>query len=462
MSLILYILLGIGIVIYQILRRKRMTLDFLTVFLFFFSLYYVLPGVVYNWIHMYGGAAEYPYPTYNNPNLLTPIVIILFFISAMLGFNVNLHNRIRWAPVIVGEKSFYLQYSFLFVCVCIAFLGLFLNAMGFGGFMAMIRGTWEFRHTTAEDAGMANMTQSGGFLIAIGRRLLPWINIAGVVAFGYFLYSRSGSKKALLVLLLGFALFVYFINVLSILSRGLVLTTVFVFMIVYFNYIKRLSIKWVTIFGGFGLWFLLFGKIVFKSAASLEHGLGAFLDSLSTGLASLTFESQLEQFIQITANFSHRIASTQTAIVNVGSDLSAIRHFQDFYNTFYAWVAPFIGRSQPLAITDINTLYMVGSLYTQIPPGVVALSFYSLWWIGPIFYGFLYGYFANVTEEILLRNFYRHPWMPGLYAYFAMYFGFGMLGLEPRSFFNMIFTLLPFLLGYRFLVHVRPTYAALR
>lgn len=450
MEAIIYLAIGAYLFYHEFTRPKKAAIDFQRMFLAFFFLYYVLPGILIGGLRMFNVEIDNRYPVFDEENLEAPLAILLFLVSSIAGFSTNLSNRVSWAPIVVRQQSQMLHTYILCGFICIGLAGFWLTSIPFGGPIGLIRSAWTLRHTINPEGGADDA--GGGIYLGIGNRLMPITVIAFNIAFSMFLYSRGGLQRTSVLLVFGFSIAVSLLTIAGQMSRGLVITTMLYPLILYCNYRGKINTQLFLVGIPAALFFILFGKPIFASIAAAFEGREAFISTYTTHSAEVQLASAFDAFVEIMQNFTHRIASTIVAIREFGGNPDQIRGIADILNVPFSWIAPFVGQEKPESVTDLNTILMLGSLHKFVPPGVVAYSFYSFWWLGPLLYGYAYGYIANLVEEIHLRNWDRHFWVPGFYSFFAMYFGFGWLGFEPRTVANGLFSLGPVLFAFRFLL----------
>lgn len=431
MTFIAYIFLLIFTVVVFFCRERRTSIDFQTATIGFFGLYYVMPGLYYSFYYLLG-IDKAPYPSYQTLSVFEPILASMFLAALFAGFWLSSSSRPSKRIVLTARNPVMIERIFMLigsVMVLAAFLGM---ASRFGGISSMFTQVWEFKHVTIEDTGYGDLTGSDGIIISLSRRLMPFSKFVLLIAVSCALLRKSGNNK-MNWLFVGLGVAASMMEFGTKLSRGVLVLIVLMPLILYLNIKRRALTMQTVMFGVFFAIVLLFGKAAFSATSALAGGWSAFTEKLEQNMSNTGLEEMQTVADSFVWNFSHRIASTVVAREYVSEDLTNVRHIEDFYNIPLAYVGPFMGVSQPPTITDLNTLLMFGSNFTNVPPGTVAFSVYSFWMIGPAVYGLLFGLLFGTIEKFLIGNWNTTPVIPALHCYGVLFCANTVIGFEPRS-----------------------------
>lgn len=297
---ILYFILLFFVVLFELLRRRDFSVDFLSVFNFFFSLYYILVPVLFllnsdskwKYLSIYGEAA-------NSLYLYLCIAISL----VLVNFSYVLFNsKSKWFVRIRMTEKGYVRFV-----ACGLFFGCFiiyLQSIGYGGL---------FEFLVSGYLNRAGIIDGGifGYLTPFVKLIVPFFFIF------CSLYFEYPSVKRLAILLISSIFFVGWS--MSTGGRGALILTMLPIFFIYVNS-KGVSTKSVAVGLALvvvGLSIIVFGRSFFYALALSNAGSGDFL-SLFIENQSKYSESGINPFVAIFRHFDHSLVSAFLIVDDVG------------------------------------------------------------------------------------------------------------------------------------------------
>lgn len=427
MLVLISILLILFIIVFEVKRKKLYKIDFLTIFNLFFVVYYPISFIFIKIEDLYFN---------NNSDLELEFKVVIAFImgylSLILGFNSKkadlLGNNIKITP----NKS----YNFYIITgiglVLLSVISIFIYSSQYGGISNAIS------YASAIRGGFVE----GGSLVFFKRFILA-SQYASFILAAILFFNKKQKRDVLLYFIFIISVIVTIFGFLISASRGNIILYVLIFFLVFTIKYKKIKISNVLPLAIMTPFILAIGDALFLSLRSLNTSQSSFISTLIQNLTINSNDSPIEMKIfNLMHNFQHRIDSLKAAIINTG--YYDYRLFSDWIYGFLSYLPErLINISVPETIAYLNTYYLIGQFKSTIPPGIIALNYYSLGWIGIVVGSFLTGILGRFIQSLLqngLRN-NQDTWFIFFYILVGYAWGSGIQSGEPRVFFQQFFLL---------------------
>ncbi len=378
MALFIYLLLGLGIITYELTRKKSFLIDPLTLFNFFFFLVYVIAPTA---LILFGNHLildDMPYGKYYfGKNSLTPFIVLagyLFFIAGYESFN-RLKTQYTFSVDLkLDDKK--ILFLIIFTNV-VLYLFLLVYVWEFGGLLRAIE--------------LAQTYRSGAMQWHKFDFVLRFFSINTILLYytfyKFFLEKKSSLRGYFLILFIIAFIFTLIATSLQS-SRGFFIFQISGLYALTVIYNKNFYLRYMipTIF--FVILFILYGRIFFQSTEYFfKEGWDAFVAAFSQRV-----EIEHQQKSSIISNFTHAVVSLEAALKHSGYD-TPLRYFRDIKDAFTNLLPnELLGIEEAkMQLMDINTLLLQGKAANIVLPGILGYFVYAAQVSGVFIGMFIYG-----------------------------------------------------------------------
>jgi oligosaccharide repeat unit polymerase len=373
------------IFIYEIRRNKTTKIDGITLFNIWFSIVYLLiPLITLGdpfYLNSYFLDLAYENKTIH---FYAYILILLFYILTILAF--NLSTKIKYKIKVIPKKR-EINYNRLSLLLFIfSVIGFLTFVIGYGGFSNVLANVNTIRSGVYERNTIA----------AIGRMFTNYSVV--ILLLNFLILKRKKSSKSKLTAKFWFVVSFISTFLFTALSGG---RGGFLFPILQLYFIKvlddrRWELKKILVLTPFLFFFLIYGKFIF---AHIDEGIMFVYEYIINDMESIQYT--IKSFL---ANFTHPYYSLIIAINKVGVTENPIFFLNPIYTIKFfmnLFGFPYVG-----TISHINTLYILGVYDSNIPPGIVGLSYYNFLFAGIIITAGIFGFILGFVEKIFyhLKN----------------------------------------------------------
>ena len=451
--IILYGLLLVWIVFFELFRKKEVFVDFLSIFHLFFLLSYVLVPFVYllspeshefwKFLQAQNGAVK---------SWVVLLVVYLSYILIVSGFLVGQKLGISYQIQIHTKYSLNSEFKMYVILSVILVFFVLLYSVGYGGIFNLI--------SLGQEIRAGNI--SGGITdyfsyIAIGILILP------IFLYSAYLYSIENriKKRALVLFIISFVLAtIYGVGTGGRGNTGLLIIYLF---IVWLNYngnkFKMKKIFFLSFLILFVVFMIVYGRtaiVAMSTFGTNESYIEAFIIHSQLYNRQNASES-IESLILILKHFDHHFASLYPIIYN--SEIYEFpRMFLDYPRAFLSLIPgirlpeAFVS-SMPAELNKIYFQPLFLSNLGYVPVGWIGLKIINGSFIWLMIGTFLAGLIGGILNRIFTRNFNVSIFMPAVYVYFMLYWNEYIIGTEGTEFvfghLKQILFLLFFYLIYR-------------
>lgn len=404
----LYLVFGSGIIVFELMRKKKFWFDYLSLFNLYFIMYYIFPAIMING-ELFGYINRHSRLFSGSNDMIsfrTGLTILLSYIFVLIGYfvvpNITVRKRnqslnkpsfdqskLGKSIEIVNEELFF-QRS-IWILVCVGFVSMLLYSSLFGGVGVLLTNPNSIR-----DGSLLSANAPLEFV----RRFIPSLMYASYIVYGFYLTSK---KKKYLFLTLALSFFWLIING----GRGAMIQYLLILVLAYMlKNRKKVKLMQITIISGLIFLLVLYLRPFFMSLEQLENGLGAFWDSMQNILSSgrYNMDSLQDRVFSFTDSIGYKYISTEAAISSVNSGVHNMNFFFEvliaLFSVIPSVILPF---NVSQSIVFYNTIYIIGSYDSPIPPGGVALGYYSLSILGVILFSLVVGNLGKRMNGFFLR-----------------------------------------------------------
>ncbi len=387
MALFIYLLLGLGIVVYELTRKKPFFIDPVTLFNFFFFLVYVVAPSA---LILYGNHLildDMPYGKYYfAKNSFTPFIVLAGYLFFVAGYEMIKNYKPRhsfYLDLKLDDKK--ILFLILFANI-VLYLFLAVYVWEFGGLLKAIEQAQSYR--------------SGAMSWHKFDFVLRFFSINTILLYytfyKYFLEKKSIYKNYFLIL---FFLALIFTLIAASLqsSRGFIIFQIsgLYALTVIYNRNFYLTYLIATLF--FVILFILYGRILFQSTEYFfKEGWDAFVAAFSQRV-----EIEQEQRSSIVANFTHAVVSLEAALKHSGYDIP-LRYLRDIKDAFTNLLPnELLGiQEAKMQLMDVNTLLLQGRAANIVLPGILGYFVYALQVVGLFIGMFVYGTIGAMLNKL--------------------------------------------------------------
>jgi hypothetical protein len=420
-----YLVLLFVIALIEIFRKKKNPIDFLTMFNFFYIMWYVLPGFLIAFSPEQAIVGDYINIIGYTNKIQTMLAIFVGYFFVLIGFYSKSAKKFG-QRIVVNYRNNLMVLGYAIFLLLFSAISIQIFSSGLGGVVNAITQSMAVR-SGIEDLG------SLGFFI----RFLAAASFSSYLLCAFAFTKDIKKGKLFLILLFAFSIVV---EVVSFLVRSGRFDVLYYFLGFYQIYIlKTKKIPWLfsSILLVFMVLFLFYGKNIFASLAAIPDGIDAVIDSFNKSAEGST-NGEGFTFYKFMNNFFFTVFSLDTAF---GADYE-LRWFIDLLYGFISLVPDrLLGTESPESILAYNTRYISGAVDYAIPTGFLAFGIYSLWWPGLIIVCFTYGWLGGYLQSVMEKHIQDVFWMPCFYTVVAQIWA-SMQTADPETFLQSQFILL--------------------
>ena len=425
----LYTSLLLLVCFFEVLRKKEIFIDFLSIFNLFFIFSYLIPAIMFlaepDNIEKWKFLSVVPAAP---KSLSTFLAILIFYSMLLLGFLIGSKRSIKFYPKLFFSLNEWQQFKIIALpFFAISFVAFGLYSHGHDGIVSTILSGKNIR------AGrqLAGVYQNF-FYFSSG------LSISMLLFCGFSLFSKSSKLRTACALCFFVSFIFAFLFALGTAGRGKI---GMVFLSVLFFWLNTqkpvFSAKIILTLAGTALFILLlvtYGKSAIWVMDAFREGGSEYWARFQEHQAlfvSLDENSKtIDYLVSFSRNFDHPLASLYLAM-----------HNPEIYQSprlFFDWVRSFIdlipGVSAPELIISsspsaLNRDYF--GLDGYVPPGWVAMKIINggvLWLIcGTLIAGMVGGW----LQKWLMINWNTSPMIPGLFIIFALFWLNNIIGPDP-------------------------------
>lgn len=405
MLTILYVGLICFIVIFELIRIKENSFDFLTFFNIIFCISYPFPGLLLVTANINNLSPSLLLGTttdFNDPQV--PIAIFLTYFIGVVGFYSQSAQRATQRIIIQSRRSDNTLILYTFILLLISCISIQIYSSQYGGLLSALSNAALIR---------AEVIQAGSF--SFFKRFVFLCLFAAYLSSSLLLIKKVKYKKKRLYILLIFSIITFFISFLIIATRAVLLRTIITFYLVYVLCRGKVSLKFMMIFIISSSLFIFYGKEIFGSLTALPDGLDAVVDKFQYFLD--TKEKTEFSLSELNGEFTFPFTSIYAALNTVYE----VRFLSDWFYGFASFMPDkllydLMHIEVPPTVSYYNTYYLVRSNEYEIPSGFISSCFYSFSWPGVIIFSFSYGWLGRWLNNILINHINQIYWMPFIYV----------------------------------------------
>lgn len=397
MIALFYFVLFIFIIIFELLRKKQRQFDYLTFFNIYFIGYYIYPAFMMNANFLDYTSRYYRYLGNTQGTFKACALILLSYIIIVLSYLFTRTKNNKNIDFYANDNK--KEYSYLKQNLLIKKINIFLVVIGiisfviygsmFGGVKQLLLYAGNIR---------------GGLISAGGDGSLEFIRRFTVALMypSYFLFNKYlVTKKDKTKLMISFVLAGVWL--VSNAGRGAVLQYI---LILYLTYLlaknKKINLrKFILLFAVIfiGINYL---RPIFMSLMYLQDGFNVFWDEFlkisSTG--RYVVGGMKDVLYNLAYYLEHKYTSLEISIMAVDSGWHNMNFFYEIIIAIVSIIpSKFIFFSKPDSIIFYNTLYITGNYESLIPPGYIALGYYSFSLVGVIIFSWLFGVIGKKLND---------------------------------------------------------------
>lgn len=443
MLAIFYGVFTLLIVLTEFIRQKRFFIDFLTFFNFSFIIYYTLPSFLLSLNFEKAAHNETKLAISDFQDFETAIAMVVGYTILVIGYYYKLSSSRKINVELKRRIPIKYDFIFLFGLIALTVFSIIIYSAQYGGVLNAINLSSFVR------SGYVEPTSLSFF-----KRFFSAAKFVSFLIFAYILFEDSLSNKRKKYFPFFVSIILTLFGFLFLASRGVYIEYILIFILIFIIRKRKISIsKFLPVFV-IGIFILLYGDLLFANIGQLITQPSLFTETFFNSINSQG-KNLVDSFYSLMANF-------QFSAVSLNVSLDVIRlpeySFRFFLDIIYGFLSLFpevlIGIKIPETIAFYNTYYIKGEFISNIPPGIIGFSIYSLGWPGLIIFMFIWGWFGGLLEKIFSYNIKNHYWVAPLYFLFALDWSTASSG-EPRLYFQSKFILLVIFVYFYFIASHR-------
>ncbi len=417
--MLLYFLLGLLIIGFEISRKKYFIIDHITLFNFFFFLVYVFTPIalILNGTHLIADDMPYGHEYYGK-NPFTSSIVFSAYLFFLLGYSLIMNQKQKYRLI------FQTGFNANFTIKLLPFLYLFL-------FVIMYVYTNEFGglKETIEQAKAYRSSAIAAHTYAFVQHFFPLNTILLYYLYFKVFLQKDQNYRAFMIVFLLFSILFSLLVMAIYASRGYVIFEIAGLYIITAMYHKNYFFKYLVpaLFVAFLV--IKFGHPLSNSISDLvKYGFDAFWNGFIGRIELLEQDKT-----SIISNFTHPIVSLEASLARSGVDIE-FRYFVDIFYAFFALLPnELLGIKDPENLMEVNTQVLLGMKAEQILPGILGFFSYSLNVIGVFIGSFFYGLFGGYLYKIFI-SFYQESKTALIYIYFiSLTFGYFVFRGAPTA-----------------------------
>jgi len=393
LDLLLYFLLGLIIITFEVSRKKYFIIDHITMFNFFFFLVYSFTPIslILRGTSLINDDMPYGVEYFGN-NIFTSSIVFAAYLFYILGYVFKSYEEEKHTLIYDTKFKTSLVVKLLPFLYIFLFIILYVYVSEFGGLKRAIE---------LSEAYRSGAIQFHRF--AFVERFFPLNTI--LLYYLYYKVMLEKKKEYRFTLTLFFMLSILFsVLIMAIYSsRGFIIFEVAGLYVITAIYHRNYFFKYLIPAATVALLVILFGKPLFNSISDLvKYGFDAFLNGFLNRLEIINQEEK-----SIISNFTHPIVSLECSLAHSGIDVD-LRYFKDIFYAFFSLLPnELLGIKDPQLLMQLNTLLLQGQEVEQILPGILGFFSYQLQVIGVFIGSFLYGMFGSYLYKLFIA-FYKN------------------------------------------------------
>ena len=412
----IFVPLGCAIILFEVKKiKKKGTFDYLTYINVMYLIVFVLAPIN---LLINNESVRHYLQSYNLKTVILSVLIIyIAYILIIIGYRIGMKKEESYSAIVVNRNLV----NNVLKTFCILFFAIGVTSFLFyskiyGGILELYK---------KSDFIRSGYVQNNGFIFL--EHLEPYILLSSWILFSFLITK----KRKIIIMILSLLSLIISMTVLF--SDAGRLELVYSFLPVFLSpYIikKRLPpISLTTLFSMLAIFWFVNGDKIFSWISYDIH-----IQILDHKNISFYFYSFLSEF-------THPYDSLLIALDKVPSEMD-FRFFKDFFYGLMSLVPEkLLGVSIPDTIASYNTYFLLGKFESTVPPGFLALLFYSFSIPGVLFGSIFFGTIIGKTEKFLLKLEFIHPFFGFAKTAVGITFAFFIMSGEPRVYFQTWFWL---------------------
>jgi hypothetical protein len=404
MDILLYIMILICIVGYELARKKRGRFDLLSLINLQFILGYILIPLWFIFASVPGALITY---SWYSRLLISPVYVTIAYLCLLTGW-LAIGKRYILKPNVVIYKESKVK-TYLFLATAFSLLMLYIYAQAFGGFSDALTLGSLYRFSTA--VAKEKIIVSGS---AIALYFVGFAKIVFLYSFFRIIGNSNRNKRFYVFMLIAGGMIIFTYSIING-GRGSIFGIIVVSFLIILLMKKKFPVGKTLVVFLLMIGIIGFGKSLIR--------IGTYY--VKTGIVKY---SMLEGrdfkniFGMISNEGAHAILSLEKALETVGHDIdyTYMAHFPEAALHLLPSKLLNLTFVKPETISYINSINVMGYYY-GMPPALIASLYYGLGLVGIICGMFLFGVIAKILQNTLYK------WMD----YYA-----GMLPLAVLIFYN--------------------------
>lgn len=390
MALFIYLLLGFGILYYEVKRQKYFYIDPITMFNFFFFLVYVIAPVGLIVVGNQLILEDMPYgKLYFGKNSTTPYLVVAGYLMFVAGYESFMHQK--------SKRTFKLDLNLeernivnaLVFGNLMLILFIFIYASEFGGIIQAIKQAQAYR--------------SGAISWHKYDFVLRFLSINTIFLYYTFykvFLEKTAQYQIMYKILFAVAFLLMILLTLLYDSRGYFIFQVsglYALMVIYHkDYYLKYMIPTVML----SIIIIIYGRIFFQTMEYLiQDGFSTFIAEFSQRVMI-----QAQEGKSMISYFTHAIVSLDASLIHSGYDYN-LRYFRDIVDAITN-ILPneLLGiKESKMQLMDTNTLILQGRAINIVLPGILAYFVYAFQVVGLFVGMFIYGMLGAFFYRFFLR-----------------------------------------------------------
>lgn len=365
---------------------------------------------------------------YDIASILPLFVIIIFFISMLLGS--IFFNKLGFKLKLETNHELIRKTSLFLFVIGAGSLFFFINT--YGGLDYVLSNMSQIRSGTDDNKS---------YLAAFINSFSKYINLSFFIMFSLLMINKKLSKFDYIFLLISTLLTLFSIYLSA--GREAGIAFLISILVIYLAVYKKIPVLTVSIFSIFSIFYILFGKTFLFALNNENFDKDEFIDNNFFSTISNSYNI-------IVSEFSHQYLS----LVNFMQYDYNFRFFGDYA---YWIFKPFklLGFSIPDSISYYNTFIVHGVWDSEIPPGGIAFGYIQFGVIGVIIHGFILGCFFKFFDIIFDAKNQNNPILLGFYAVLVTSFTYMLSNSDPALFLQNRIPNILFLLALFFIFNAK-------
>lgn len=405
MLVIIYFGLICFIGVFELIRPKVNSFDFLTFFNIIFCVSYPLPGLLLTITNINNLTSSILLGTIIDlNNAQVPVAIFLTYFIGIIGFYSQSAQRVAQKIVIENRCKDNTIILYTLILLLISCISIQIYSSQHGGLLSALSNAALIR---------AEVMEAGS--LSFFKRFIFLSLFAGYLSASLLFIKQINNKRVRLYIIFLCSMITFLLSFLMIATRAVLLRTVITFYLVYVLCRGKTSLKFMTIFIVSSSLFVFYGKEIFGSLTALPDGFDAVVDKFQYFLD--TKEKTEFSLTELKSEFTFPFTSIYAALNTVYE----MRFLNDWVYGFASFIPDkllydLMHIEVPPTVSYYNTYYLVKSNEYEIPSGFISSCLYSLSWPGIIIFSFSYGWLGRWIQSVLINHIEQIYWIPFIYV----------------------------------------------